>query len=133
MILDIDTLPLKSPYFLKEVTSMKDIASQDIHRALLAVRANSTLKGFDQAVCAVSLVIQDEDLLKRVTRELYPQVEKMCGAPKGTVERNLRTLISQCWADGGKIPLELMAKRELEEKPKPVQFIEIIAVHLIRK
>lgn len=112
---------------------MKDIAPQDIHRALLAVRANTTLKGFDQAVCAVSLVIQDEDLLKRVTRELYPRVEKMCGASKGTVERNLRTLISHCWADGGKVPLELMAKRELEEKPKPVQFIEIVAIHLIRK
>ena len=112
---------------------MKNIAPQEISQALLTAGANTELKGFRQAVCAVALVVQNEDLLKRVTRELYPRVEQLCGAPRGTVERNLRTLISHCWADGGKNALEFMAKRELEKKPCPVQFIEIVAIHLVRK
>ena len=111
---------------------MKTVDIRDVQNALLTIHAENNLKGFDQAALAIFFVTQDEDLLKGVTKKLYPRVEEASGAPSGTMERNLRTLIARCWKRDCRRTLELMARREVEKKPTPLQLIEIVAVYLMR-
>ena len=90
-------------------------------------------KGYQQLAIAIHLVTQDEDLLRNVTKGLYPMVAELCHTTRFCVEHNIRTVITDCWEGGGKPYLEKIAKRELDKKPTAVQFIEIIAVHLMRR
>jgi two-component system response regulator (stage 0 sporulation protein A) len=87
------------------------------------------------AVClsaAVCLVADNEDLLFGVTKFLYPLVAQCCNTSWRCVEHNMRTAITACWENGGRPGLEILARRPLDEKPTPTEFIEILASHLVR-
>ena len=51
------------------------------------------LKGSRQLECAVRLAILDEQMLQRVTRDLYSRVAVACATTPRAVERNIRTVI----------------------------------------
>ncbi len=104
-------------------------------QAYALVASLSITSRYRGAVClsaAVCLVADNEDLLFGVTKFLYPMVAQHCNTSWRCVEHNMRTAITVCWENGGRTELEVLARRPLEEKPTPTEFIEILANHLIR-
>ena len=63
------------------------------------------------------------------TKWLYPGVAEYYRTNWRAVERSIRTLIAASWPYSRAL-LEELARHELAEKPRPAQFIGILANHL---
>ena len=50
--------------------------------------------GYQQAVCAIQLALEEESRLRNVTKEIYWVVADAMGCARSDIERNLRTLLS---------------------------------------
>ena len=64
-----------------------------IHQALHELHLSGTYRGFRQLAIAVEFVLEDENRLLSVTREIYRPVALRCGCRIETIERNIRTLL----------------------------------------
>ena len=105
----------------------------EIYTLLRFLRIYPKYRGYRYMASSIHLVAQNEDLLFSVTKVLYPRVAEMYGTKWTTVEHDMRTVISQCWADGGKPALEEIAGREIAKRPVTVEFIDIAANYLVRR
>ncbi len=91
---------------------------------------SSKYAGFDMLIYAVNLTCENEDMLKSITKKLYPQIAKHFNTSSLCVERNIRTVINVCWEKGNRELLNEIAGYPLKEKPSVSEFIDIIATHL---
>ena len=94
------------------------------NRAAASWRQRACLSIFRRTAAAVWLAIEKEERLEAVTKEIYPEVARACGCSWMAVERSLRTsapLLAQ------------MARYPLQRKPSAGQFIEILAVYILRE
>ena len=89
-------------------------------------------RGYHYLVWAVLLALEDEDRLLAATKRLYPLVARKFNTTWHCVERGIRTVIDVSWSSGGRAYLELLAGRELTEKPVTVDYIDIIVGHFLR-
>ena len=103
----------------------------DIQQFVYALGINSTYRGFHYLECAISLCMEDEDCLLRVSKALYPRVAGIYHVGAGNVERNLRTVVSACWYRGNRELLEKIAPYPLTEKPTNSEFLDIVT-HFLR-
>lgn len=102
--------------------------SKIIAELLLRLGITPNYNGFFQTLLAVHLVLQDPSQLTCVTKSLYPQVACSYGTSWGTVERNIRTIISIAW-DHNRPLLEQLAHRPLKDKPSVSQFLAFLTAH----
>ena len=90
----------------------------------LGITANST--GFFYVSYAVWLSSRQPDRLLLVTKWLYPEVAKHYDTNWKAVERSIRTVVDAAWRNDPRLLSEL-AGRPLHEKPRPAQFLAILA------
>ena len=88
-------------------------------------------KGFKYTVYAIHLVIEDEDRLDAVTKEVYMETASHFACKWTAVERNIRTTVSRAWRTNRDL-LCLMAGYPLLNAPTASEFIEIISSYIIR-
>lgn len=93
----------------------------------LGLTANYT--GFFHTSCAVWLVLRQPQRLRLVTKWLYPEVAKRYRTNWKAVERNIRTVISVVWERCPEL-LGRMAGTRLDKRPRPAQFLSILAAYL---
>ena len=92
----------------------------------------STYRGSRYLREAITLALEDEDRLLSVAKELYPMVADKFETDKTCVERNLRTVVCNCWARGNRPLLNQLAGYDLLDRPTTGEFISILSSYLIR-
>lgn len=97
-----------------------------IQQLLYSIGLTENYAGFPQMMIALEIAQQEPESLHLVTKWLYPETARRCGTNWKTVERNIRTMCGCVWKKS-RDTLEQMAGCSLDAKPKPAQFIEILA------
>ena len=84
-----------------------------------------------QLVCAVELAHTEPELLRRITKGLYPAVAAHFDqATPATVERNLRLIRDHQWNKGDQERLREMAGFPIRVKPTTGEFVDIICYYM---
>lgn len=104
----------------------------DIKQLLSSLGIARTYIGFSQAAYAIHLATHHEDVLDRITKDLYPAVADHFGVSAGSVERNIRTVIQTFWKRGNRTLYNKISGCEVEDKPRNGEFISTLATYCSR-
>ena len=88
------------------------------------------IKGYQYLRDAITIVVEDMDILSAVTKELYPTIAKMNDTTPSRVERAIRHAIEVAWNRGRIETIDaLFGYTVKNDKGKPTnsEFIAIIA------
>lgn len=102
----------------------------DITNMIHEVGVPAHIKGYQYLRDAITMVVEDMDLLSAVTKELYPAIAKMNNTTPSRVERAIRHAIEVAWNRGKLETLNnLFGYTVHNDKGKPTnsEFIAIIA------
>ncbi|MDD4689742.1 MAG: sporulation transcription factor Spo0A [Eubacteriales bacterium] len=90
----------------------------------------ANIKGYQYIRNAIILVVNNNDIINSVTKELYPEVAKMCDTSPSRVERAIRHAIEVAWDRGDPETLNRMFGYTIsvsKGKPTNSEFIAMIA------
>lgn len=105
--------------------------SVDIKETLRPFGITAGHRGFPRIVRAIELVLEDEDRLYAVTKQVYKTTGKELQCSWITVERNIRSAIDTAWRRNREL-LVKMAGYSLTEPPPSSEFLEIISNYIRR-
>ena len=94
----------------------------------LGIIANCT--GFFYTTFSVWLAVREPDRLTLVTKWLYPDVARHYGSSTDAVGKGISRVITEVWDNKPEL-LSLWARYALTEKPKPSEFIAILASRIV--
>lgn len=86
----------------------------------------ATYLGHRYVLSGVSLALVNEDVLSTITTILYPTIAAQFCVTPVSVDRALRTAITECWERGNRPLLDEVAGRKLRDKPTAGDFIAIL-------
>lgn len=96
----------------------------------LTIGIPAHIKGYQYLREAVRMVIEDRDIINRITKELYPGIAKRYGTSSSKVERAMRHAIEVAW-NRGRLDTtnQLLGVNLFNERDKPTngEFISLIA------
>lgn len=117
-------------YYVQEYE--KDSAQTPLgaERLLRLLGVSGKLSGFRYAVYMVEQVRDQPENMVLVTKRLYMLTAEHFNTTPSCVERNLRTLIQNCWSYPDHSFLNLIAGAELKQAPTNSQFVDILAAYL---
>lgn len=101
-----------------------------IFQLLYSLGIYSHYKGYRYLASAVALILLDESLTLKEMQRCITQSDQV---PAVQVEQNLRTVVNACWDKGNRELLIKLSKRDLEERPSVLEFLDILATHLLRE
>ena len=125
-----DSLTPRSPYARAREANVEALVTSMIHE--IGVPAH--IKGYQYLREAVRMVIDNPDLMGRITKELYPGIAKRFNTTSSKVERAIRHAIEVAWDRGD---LETLQKyfgytvSNAKGKPTNSEFIAMIADRLV--
>lgn len=90
------------------------------------------LRGSTYLAYMLSRAVPDQDQLRLITKNLYPDTGRHFGATPGSVERDVRTAVHNSWDRGGRSVLEEMADAPLERRPTSCEFLYIVSDYIRR-
>ena len=102
-----------------------------IKETLRSLGITTNYYGFHRTLSAVELVLENNDRLQAVTREIYWTVAERCGCKRAAVERNIRTVVQRAWRINPQRLIRI-AGYPLSEAPTASEFIEIVANYVER-
>lgn len=102
-----------------------------IRETLRVLGGTHNYLGYRHVEMAVLLVLEDEDRLESVVKDVYMAVADQCGCNWNAVERNIRTLVHRAWKINAKKIVE-MAGYPMAASPTASEFIEIVANYVRR-
>lgn len=103
----------------------------EIQRILQNLGITRCYKGYDYAVYAVWLAMENDMRLTAVTKGIYMEVADFFGCNRASVERNLRTVSARAWQANPAFLCHI-AGYPLNGAPAVSEFIEIISSYLLR-
>lgn len=104
---------------------MKNDVGAALHR--LGIYENS--QGFYVAEAVVSIALHAPESLLMVTKWLYPEAAKQCGANWQALEKNLRVTVARVWEDHPE-RLQALSAVPLKRKPTVSRFVALVASSL---
>ena len=107
---------------------MNEKTKSDISNILFSLGIMPNYRGYQFTLYSVLYALEDPYSLTSVTKCLYPEVAKIFKTNWESVERNIRTVISQVWKNNKEKLIELSGNT-ITEKPKPAHFIGIIVCY----
>ena len=124
--------PIRKPQVMAEPSLRSKPCSRDekITGVFLTIGIPAHIKGYHYLREAVKAVMDDGDIINRITKELYPTVAKRFSATPSKVERAIRHAIEVAWARGrieninGIFGYNIYNKHD---KPTNGEFIALIA------
>lgn len=81
----------------KEQTAVSRKAEYIIEDILVELGMPTNIRGFNYAAEAIRLAVEDEDILKDVTKRLYPDVANKFKTTASRTERAIRHSIERVW------------------------------------
>ncbi len=106
--------------------------TETIKRVLRQLGIGANYKGFRITVLAVAMIVENEDRLTSVTKEIYLDVAKLTGFSPTAVERNIRTVVARAWSCNQQA-FNQMAGYSLTTIPTVSEFLDIIANYVRRQ
>ncbi|MCT4780053.1 MULTISPECIES: sporulation transcription factor Spo0A [Exiguobacterium] len=88
------------------------------------------IKGFTYLKDAVLMVLEREDLLGLITKELYPMIAKKHQTTSSRVERAMRHAIKSAWKEGMSEHVLFTGRIEQQKGPKNSEFISYVSNHM---
>ena len=104
-----------------------------IRKVLWDLNIPPTYLGAHYLAYAELLVLEDQRRLTMVTKWLYPEIAARYHTSWQAVERNIRTVISLCWARDAGAQMERIMGCTFSSKPSPSGMIQVLAHHLLEK
>ncbi|MCI5957134.1 MAG: sporulation transcription factor Spo0A [Clostridiales bacterium] len=96
----------------------------------LTIGIPAHIKGYQFLRCGVKMVIEQPDMINRITKELYPSIAKHFGTSASKVERAIRHAIEVAWNRGRVDTLNRAFGCRVctpEDKPTNGEFIAMLA------
>lgn len=100
-----------------------------IEKELLKLGAPTGRLGYVQMVCALELIMFDEQVTS-TTRVLYPKVAARCGTKPARIERNVREEIKAIWDYGNQVRLDELFINRGKFPPGNKEFLYTLARQL---
>ena len=104
-----------------------------IANLFLTVGIPAHIKGYQYLREAVKMVMDNPDLMGRITKELYPGIARRFGTTSSKVERAIRHAIEVAWNRGRIEALDEAFGRNvcsLDDKPTNGEFIALVSDRL---
>ena len=114
-------------------SGMGDNLEEQIANLFLTVGIPAHIKGYQYLREAVRMVIENPDLMGRITKELYPGIAHRFGTTSSKVERAIRHAIEVAWNRGRIEALDEAFGRNvcsLDDKPTNGEFIALVSDRL---
>ncbi|MBQ8555230.1 MAG: sporulation initiation factor Spo0A C-terminal domain-containing protein [Clostridia bacterium] len=86
--------------------------------------------GYNAALRAVEMTIEDESCLYCVKQGIYVPISVHANCDWRTVERNIRTVIQRAWCVNPDMVIE-MAGFPLHQAPTVTEFIEMVSAYVL--
>ncbi len=105
-------------------------ADERVTNIFLSIGIPAHIKGYTYLREAVKMVIEDHDLINRITKELYPGIAKRYMTTPSKVERAMRHAIEVAWSRGRLDSVNRIYGYKVfsaEDKPTNGEFIALIA------
>lgn len=96
----------------------------------LTIGIPAHIKGYQYLRCGIKMVIEQPDMINRITKELYPSIAKHFGTSASKVERAIRHAIEVAWNRGRVETLNKAFGCRVctpEDKPTNGEFIAMLA------
>ncbi len=108
-------------------------SSEDFHHACniltyLGITANYA--GFYQTAYAVTIAVQNPDLLQALGKWLYPEVAQKYNTGSDCVERNIRKCRNMVWDKSRELLIQ-MAGHPLARRPGNARFLALLVHYVI--
>ena len=117
----------------EDVCISSDNLEERIANLFLTVGIPAHIKGYQYLREAVKMVIDNPDLMGRITKELYPGIAHRFGTTSSKVERAIRHAIEVAWNRGRIEALDEAFGRNvcsLDDKPTNGEFIALVSDRL---
>lgn len=117
----------------KDSSSGEENLEERIANLFLTVGIPAHIKGYQYLREAVKMVIDNPDLMGRITKELYPGIAHRFGTTSSKVERAIRHAIEVAWNRGRIEALDEAFGRNvcsLDDKPTNGEFIALVSDRL---
>ena len=99
---------------------------QNVENKLRKLGANGCLRGYQYAIDAICLLVEDEQYLHKIGA-VYQKVAKRNGIPAARVERSIRVLIDYVFNKGNHDLLCTYAGWPLSKQPTNKAFLEMLS------
>ena len=83
-------------------------------------------KGFFFTITAIELLMEQETRCLNLSRDVYPEVAKRHQVNVSCVERDIRTMVEDCWLHGNRNLFHEIAGYELDHRPTVKEFLEML-------
>lgn len=84
----------------KPTTKPQHTVEEQITNLFLSIGIPAHIKGYQYLREAVCMVIENHDVINRITKELYPGITRRYGTTASKVERTMRHAIEVAWGRG---------------------------------
>ena len=124
--------PYLSPARIEDTGELEERITEILHE--IGVPAH--IKGYQYLREAITLTVEDMDIINAVTKVLYPEVARKFGTTPSRVERAIRHAIEVAWDRGNVETLQRFfgyTVSGIKGKPTNSEFIAMIADHLSLK
>ena len=118
-----------SPVLLAPETP-EESADEQITNLFLTLGIPAHIRGYQYLREAVQMVLEDHDLINRITKELYPGIARRFDTSASKVERAMRHAIEVAWQRGRLDTVNQMYGYKVfkrEQKPTNGEFIALVA------
>ena len=91
---------------------------------------HATHKGYFYLIDALQMALEDERNLVLLSKTMFEKIANKHNTDPTSVDRNLRTLVEQCWNSPFRNELLRICPYRLEKKPSVGIFIDIVYWHI---
>ena len=105
-------------------------ADEQITNLFLTIGIPAHIKGYQYLREAVRMVLENHDILNRITKELYPGIARRFAATPSKVERAMRHAIEVAWSRGRLDSINRIYGYKVfspDDKPTNGEFIAMVA------
>ncbi len=105
-------------------------ADEQVTNLFLTIGIPAHIKGYQYLREAVKMVLEDHDILSRITKELYPGIARRYNTTASKVERAMRHAIEVAWNRGRLDSINRMYGYKVfspDDKPTNGEFIAMVA------
>ncbi len=113
-----------------EISPFSESIDEQITNLFLTIGIPAHIKGYQYLREAVRMVLEDHDVINRITKELYPGVARKFGTSASKVERAMRHAIEVAWTRGRLDAVNQMYGYRVfskDDKPTNGEFISCVA------
>ena len=102
-----------------------------IQNTLSHLGVTRACSGYWLSIVTVELVVEDEQRMRSITKEVYEPAAALCSCSRHCVERNIRTVINKAWKANKAFLFEI-AHRDLYAPPSVSEFIDMLVAYVLR-